>query len=94
MEREQVQVYGEVIPLVEVVGGPGVNARLPAVEVIGAMLVAGFDEDEAAEMAGRLKKEAYDVPSAWAGVDRSELEKVGIPGGRIRSVIAGCSSHA
>ena len=30
MEQEQVQVYGEVIPLVDVVGGPGVNARLPA----------------------------------------------------------------
>jgi len=88
MDREQIQVYGEVIPLVEVVGGPGVNARLPAVEVIEALLVAGLEEDEAAEVAGKLKKEAYDVPSAWASVDSAELQGLGIPRGRIKGVIA------
>ena len=88
MDREQIQVYGEVIPLVEVAGGPGVNARLPAVEVIEALLVAGLDEDEAAEVAGKLKKEAYDVPSAWASVDSAELQGLGIPRGRIKGVIA------
>ena len=80
MEQEQVHVYGEVIPLVDVVGGPGVNARLPADVVIGALLAAGFDDEEAVDVAAKLRAEDYDVPSAWAGVERAELKALGISG--------------
>jgi len=84
----QVLVFGQNVPVVEVVGAPSVNARVSGEEMIAALQEAGYDAEEAAEVAALLIAEDFDVPSAWALVEKAELRELGVKAGRLQSVMA------
>ncbi len=84
---EQVVVFGENVPLVEVTG-VGVNERMLEADVLAALQKAGYSAEEAVDKAKALADADFDIPSAWAVVELRDLKDIGIGPGRANAVIA------